>query len=291
MLLQRTILDQIQRLDPEKDDHRILFLSWSHDFVWDSRKALEFALFRTYAVPSIGKLLDSTGEFTRRTQKRYDDTDLLIAEFLESGYDSDRGRRAIRRMNQLHHRFDISNDDYLYVLSTFVLEPIRWMERFGWRPYTDHERLAGFHFFKQVGRRMNIHGIPATLEEFQRFNLQYEREHFRYTEESRRVGEATRDLFLGWFLPKQLHGYGAPAVHALMDSPLLRAFGFPEPPSWLRQVVMGAMKTRARLLRLMPERKRPHLTTQAPHPTYPHGYQIEQLGPEGVPPPTSEKKP
>lgn len=80
MLFKRTILDQIQRLDPEKDDHRILFLSWTHDFFWDSRKALEFALFRTYAVPSIGKLLDSTGEFTRRAQKRYDDTDLLIDE-------------------------------------------------------------------------------------------------------------------------------------------------------------------------------------------------------------------
>ena len=291
MLFKRTVLPQIQRLDPEKDDHRILFLSWTHDFSWDSRKALEFALFRTYAVPSIGKLLDATGEFTRRTQRRYDDTDLLIAEFLESGYDGERGRRAIRRMNQIHHRFSISNDDYLYVLSTFILEPIRWMERFGWRPYTEHERLAGFHFFKQVGRRMNIHDLPASLEDCERFNIQYEREHFRYTDESRRVGVATRDMMLGWYLPRGLVGLGAPAVHALMDEPLLHAFGFPLPPPWLRGVMTGALKTRARLLRLWPERKRPHLTTQQPHRSYPEGYQIENLGPPGPPASTGSAEP
>jgi hypothetical protein len=35
------------------------------------------------------------------------------------------------RINQMHGRFSISNDDFLYVLSTFVYEPIRWNERLG----------------------------------------------------------------------------------------------------------------------------------------------------------------
>jgi len=39
-------------------------------------------------------------------------------------------------MNQLHGRFDIANEDFLYVLSTFIFEPIRWNTRFGWRPAT-----------------------------------------------------------------------------------------------------------------------------------------------------------
>lgn len=279
MFFKRTVLDQIQRLDPERDDQRIVFLSWTHDFPWDSIKALEMALVRTYAVPSIGKLLDETGEFTRRTQRRYDDTALLIAEFLESGYDGERGRRALRRINQLHHRYTISNEDFLYVLSTFVFEPVRWIARFGWRPYSEHERLAGYHFFKQVGRRMNIRDIPGSYEAFERFNVEFEREHFRYTEASRRVGEATRDMFLGWYLPRALHARCAPAVHALMDPPLLDAFGFPAPPPWLRRVMEGALRTRARLLRLVPERKRPSLSTQKPYRSYPKGYELEALGP------------
>jgi hypothetical protein len=49
-------------------------------------------------VPSIAQLFASTGEFTDRALKRYDDTDLLISTFAENGYDSAVGRAAIRRM-------------------------------------------------------------------------------------------------------------------------------------------------------------------------------------------------
>ena len=35
-----------------------------HDFAWDTERAMEFALFRTYAVPAISGLLARTGEFT-----------------------------------------------------------------------------------------------------------------------------------------------------------------------------------------------------------------------------------
>ena len=41
------------------------------------------------------------------------------------GYDSERGKRALRRLNHLHGRFAIANEDFLNVLSTFIFEPIR----------------------------------------------------------------------------------------------------------------------------------------------------------------------
>ena len=43
-------------------------------------------------------------------------------------------------MNQLHGRFEIANEDFLYVLSTLALEPFRWNERFGWRRANEAER-------------------------------------------------------------------------------------------------------------------------------------------------------
>src|SRR3954466_121882 len=83
------ILDEIRRLNPERDHQRIVFLSPCYEFPFDTTRALEFALFRTYCMPSISALLDGTGEFRFRPQKRYDDTDLNISELMEWGYDSD----------------------------------------------------------------------------------------------------------------------------------------------------------------------------------------------------------
>ena len=272
-------LEEILRLDPLRDHQRIMFLVAAHEFPFDLPRSLEFALFRTFAVPSISRLLARTGEFSRRPQKRYDDTDLLLSTIYEHGYDSEPGRAALRRINQIHRRFDISNDDYLYVLSTFVFEPIRWMKRFGARPMLRQEELAAFHFWREVGKRMNIHGIPQELAELERFNLEYERTHFRFTEANREIGTATRDLFLGWVLPRPLFALGEPVVHALMDDRLLEAFGFPRPNPLLRSAVERALRVRSRLAAWLPARRGPRLRTQLRRPPYPDGYTVSDLGP------------
>jgi hypothetical protein len=273
-----TILEQIRALDPQKDHQRIVFLSTCYEFAFDTTRALEFALYRTYCVPRISELLDRTGEFGRRAQKRYDDTDIIISELMEWGYDSERGRAALRRMNQIHSRFTIANDDYLYVLSTFVFEPIRWNARYGWRPMCEQERLAMFFFWREVGRRMNIKNLPDGYDEFERYSLDYERNRVRYSETNHRVGAATRDLFLSWF-PAPLRPLVRPAIYALMDDALIVAFGFPRPSFLMRGLVRGLMRLRAWFLRRLPPRRHPRLRTEMAHPSYPRGYRIEQLGP------------
>jgi hypothetical protein len=72
--------------------------------------------------------------------------------------------------------------------------------------------------------------------------------------------------------------FARPLAHALMDTPLLNAMGFREPPRLLRRLVTGALRARAHVLRWVPERRRPHLLTRVRRPTYPRGYEIEQLG-------------
>jgi hypothetical protein len=272
------VLERIRLLDPRADASRIVYLSTCFDFPFDTTRALEFALFRTFAVPSIAALLDRTGEFTRRASKRYHDTDLLVSELLEHGYASDRGLRALRRINQLHGRFDIPNDDFLYVLSTFVYEPVRWNARFGWRPLCDQERLGYFHFWREVGRRMNIRDLPDDYDAFERFNRDFERQHFRPTEASRRVGTATREMFVGWF-PLAPAPLVRRAIHALLDDPLREAFGYPGAPAWVRALVPLGLRLRARLLRWLPGRRRPRLRTRMFRELYPCGYAIETVGP------------
>jgi hypothetical protein len=274
------ILNEIRKLDPVKDHERIAFLTTNWEFPWDTTRSLELALFRTFAVAKGTRVLAGTGEFTQRPQKRYDDTVLILAEILDNGYSSERGRAALRRMNQLHGQFNIPNDEFLYVLSTFVLEPIRWNARFGWRPLLEQEKLAAYYYWREVGRRMNIKEIPPDYESLERYNVEYEETHFLFAEPNYHLAKATRDLFLGWFLPKQLWRLGEPFVYAIMDDRLLAAVGFPKPVPWIRKFAEAALKLRARLLRFLPARRRPRLITQQKHPTYPNGYRIEQLGPQ-----------
>ncbi|MGR3594658.1 MAG: oxygenase MpaB family protein [Limimaricola soesokkakensis] len=270
--------DRIPELSPERDFEEIARLLTTCAFAWDIERALEFALFRTYAIPSISGLLDRTGEFGRRAEKRYDDTELLLSEPLENGLDSPRGRAAIGRINEMHGCYRISNEDMLYVLGTFVLEPVRWLERFGRRGMTTPERQAWTNYYRGLGARMGIAGIPADFEAFAAINADYERRYMRFASSNRAVGVATLDLLLGFYLPRPLFRLGRPLALSLMDAPLLEAMGFAPPPGWLRRGVLGAMRLRARILLLLPRRRRPRLVTARFRRGYPQGYEIAELG-------------
>jgi hypothetical protein len=232
-------LDEIERLDPVRDCRRIVFIDTFIEFPFDTTRALELAFFKTFAVPSIAEILDSTGEFVQRGQKRYDDTDILISAFSEDGWDGDVGKRAIRRLNQIHGRFPIANDDYVYVLSALVLEPLRYNERFGWRRKTETERRAQFEFWKEIGRRMAIRDIPATLEEIDEYNRDYERTRYARTDAGVRLAEAQRDVFLAWlpWVPKAL---GARAISALLEPHVVDALGLVRPTQAERRATEAA---------------------------------------------------
>jgi hypothetical protein len=274
------VLGEIEQLDPTRDFERISFLSTNFDFPWDVDQSLNLAFFKTYAAPSISSLLERTGEFSARGQKRYDDTRLILAQMLDHGLDSEPGRAAQRSMNRMHGRFEIANEDYLYVLSALVLEPLRWNGRFGWRPYSPNERLAHLHFWSAIGRRMAIRHIPETLEEMERFSLGYERRTFRYAESNRAVADATLGVFLRWY-PRPFRPLVGIFVRSLLDGAVLDAFHYRRPSRWSRRLVFGALRLRAALIRGLPRRRRPHLITEGRSRSYPSGYRIAELGVAG----------
>ncbi|BCY07137.1 oxygenase MpaB family protein [Actinoplanes sp. L3-i22] len=273
--------DRIAGLDPERDHLEIYQLSAGREFPWDYTRALELALFRTYCVPSISALLAATGEFRDRPQKRYDDTALLMAEIAAHGYDSPRGREALRVVNRAHGRFTISDDDMRYVLSTFVFEPIAWLDRFGWRPPHEHERLAAFHYYREVGKRMGIPGIPAGYAAFARFKQDYEDRHFVFSATNQRVGEYTVGLFAAWF-PAFLRPAVRLAVRGMLDEPMLRAFGFPAAPRWVGAAGELGLRVRALTLRWFGRPRRTSVlgvsSKNRTYPGYPAGYRPADLG-------------
>ena len=271
------VLEEIQSLDPERDFARISYLSICYDFPADVTGALDLALLKGSCVPSISGLQASTGEFVHRTQKRYDDTLLILAELLESGYDSERGRAAQRRMNRMHHRFPIANDDYLYILSTSVVEPIRFNARFGWRPYTENEKRAYFNLWVAIGYRMGIKAIPPTLAALERYHDEFERERFVFSPANHANAVAMIDLFSGWY-PAPVRPLVRAGIRALLADDVLDALGLPRPSARARRLTESLLDLRAGLQRLAPRRTRPFLHTRRPHPSYPDGYRIEELG-------------
>lgn len=276
-------LGQIRRMDPEKEASEIYRLTSAYEFPWDFTRALELALYRTYAVPSIGRLLAETAELTDRTQKRYDDTALLLDAIVEHGFDGEEGRTAIRRINDMHRSYDISNEDMRYVLCTFVVMPKRWIEAYGWRRLSRHEIVASTVHYRTLGQRMGIKDIPETYEEFEACLDSYEEAHFGWDVGARRVSDATLELMASWY-PRPLAPLLRTSTLALLDEPLLRAFRYEIPGAVTRALVRRAVRARGRLVRLMPPRRAPHFARQNWEiKGYPDGYRVAELGTCPVP--------
>ncbi len=276
---------KIAELDPETDFEEISRIISYYEFPWDVQQSLSFALFRTYAVPSIGRLLYDTDQFTGDTQKRHDDTALVLESVLDEGMESQKGRSAVRRMNQMHGSYDISNDDMRYVLATFVVIPQRWIRDYGWRKGVEAEKIAAVRYYQRLGRLMGIKDIPADFAEFEELLDTYEDEHFAYDDKSRAVADATLNLLVS-FYPRIFAKGTNLFSRALMDDHLLKAFGYKKPPRPVVWLSRASLRMRGRIVRFMPPRRKPlHAVDLKRIKSYPGGYIIERLGtfPESMP--------
>ena len=271
---------EIASLDARRDCQRIVHLLTNYEFPFDIQRSTEIALFHTYGSRSVSRLLDRTGEFRKRGQKRYDDTRLLIAQFMECGWDVAAGRRSLEQMNHIHSFFRIPNEDYLFVLWTFIDFPIQWMDHFGWRAFTAHEREAWFHYWSEIGRRMGLHDIPEDKPAFDAFIHAYEAKELVPSDASHRVAQATMDIMAGW-LPRPLRAVVKPISLSLVPPRLLPAIQFAPPPAWVGSVTRAALTLRKHVKRYVSLERYPSPIEGSLNRTYPgNAYRIEGLGPE-----------
>ena len=141
-------------------------------------------------------------------------------------------------MNYLHSRYikagKISNDDMLYTLSLFVLEPIRWTARYEWRTVTDFERCAMCVYWKDMGEAMKISydTLPSAgqgwrdgfhwLEEVEAWSLAYEAQNMVPADTNATLGCGTFDVAL-FNVPSALRPFSFTIAHMLLEPRLRKA--------------------------------------------------------------------
>ncbi|KAI9668616.1 MAG: hypothetical protein M1831_001055 [Alyxoria varia] len=248
-------------------------------------------------------LLVATGELSNEStaSQRGSDTGVLIMEFALNKPSSERARTAISRMNYLHSRYQkagkISNDDMLYTLSLFALEPVRWIDAHEWRQLTDLERCAFGTFWKSVGDAMGIsfERLPSShcgwwdgmhwLEEARVWSEAYEKAETVPNELNRKLAAAYLNV-LHVNVPKFLVPVVREVVSVLFGARLQQAVMLPDPSNltiWAVNTVFSIRKLVLRHLSLPrpeflrveyisarpdPVTKRIHTTEYAGHPWY-----------------------
>ncbi|KAF7721049.1 hypothetical protein EC973_005514 [Apophysomyces ossiformis] len=277
------------------------------------RQALEIALFKTYSVPTISRLLLSTRELVINTSRRAEDTELILSEIIEAyaRIQNEKHRNpsldeqeafaqysrpveSARRLNELHGKYNILNDDYLYTLALFIMEPIRWINQYEYRQLDQREINAYFRVWYDVGVGMGIKDIPETVEKLEAFMKNYERTSVVYHPANWKVAEATVKHLLTR-LPTFMGPIARKLIPCSLEPHVIDAFRLDRPAWLLKKLFDGTLYLRAFIIRHLFLPRKYYLIRTSFYatkngkylpvfclykPEYPEGYEISSLGPE-----------
>ncbi|WP_027660653.1 oxygenase MpaB family protein [Salinispora fenicalii] len=148
-------LHRIRSLDPDDDHLTIYQIMLRYEFPWDMKLGLNLAFNRSFSIPEIAAVHAATGELTKRTQQRIDDTGLLMYEIVLNGFEQPRGRDALRRFYlELGRRMGITDipDSYQAVEAWFD-----GYDRAQLRPNDDAAAI------ERATRMLMLNRLPAAL--------------------------------------------------------------------------------------------------------------------------------
>lgn len=250
-----------------------------HDFGADFTIGFVLAYFRSFAVPRIALVLHGSGEITSRPAKRSTDTGIVIYEIIANGFDSERGRHMVSLLRRVHQGAEGSNDDYLYVLLSLLIVPMRWTERHGWRVVEAAERRAAHRFFLELGQRMGLQNIPADYEHAAAFFDGYEASNVAASAAGAALTNSAMPAFTNK-LPRPARRWDRALLGALIgDDRVSTALGLPEPHRALPRIIRLGLRIRnlaaTRAVRPAGPSFRPGVATTV----YPGGYDLSDVGP------------
>lgn len=248
-----------------------------HDLSAEAFAGFQLAFLRPFAVPHLANILASTGSMQRDADHRAYQTGLMVYEVIDGRLETSRARRVIAAINRAHHGLPASNEDFAYVLDSFIVVVTRHMDRMGWRTTTEAERSATCKFYCRLAELMNIADPPASFDHaVERFD-RYEAAHVRPSSTTRELGAATLSI-LRERLPRAVRPFAPRLFSAQLGAPrVAEALGLPSVTGPVRDFVRAASAVQGRL------QARRHVTEpffvpgQAAGRTYPDGYTLDEL--------------
>ncbi|KIW06506.1 uncharacterized protein PV09_02939 [Verruconis gallopava] len=232
--------------------HEIAKLHMLDEQVFLSLLSTQWALIKTYSIARGTRLLVKTRQIgsLKCVGRRAEDTGVFLAELIAGDMDEIRWMEALSKVNWLHSRYknQISKGEMLSTLAFFIIEPIKFINAYGWRPLTKMEEVSRFVFWKEIGLRMGMDNIPDTLEELVKWKEEYEQKEQKFSPDNVICTKNTMDLFLR-NLPKPLHGFMLGFAQSLMEPRCRRALGWPDPPAWIEWLVHNGLWFRGVLIR------------------------------------------
>lgn len=249
---------RIEALDPDTDAEEMARLTFEvlHGDPPAVHAGYLLGFCRQMAVPHIAEVVyqGGGGKNLRDVGRRTEDTLALFGAFLHHGHSSPEGRAAIARMERVHARFAITEEQKLYTLATLVFEAERIGRHLGVEVLSPAQREASWRFWRGVAAQMPLAGLPASGEELLGWMVDYERREWRHSEAGRAVVECFfKDWSERWF-PGATRRLSRRILLALMEPGLRAALRLPEPGVWVERAVRAGMRLYVPLALLRPLR-------------------------------------
>ncbi|KAL4252141.1 ER-bound oxygenase mpaB/B' [Abortiporus biennis] len=299
-LLRYRIIERLESAPGFKDNcfdsmtplqaQRIFKLSFFYECPTALTLGFVVALVKVWAIPSMSFILTRSGkkDLTHILSRRFMDTGILLAtcimtplsgpgsgEEIEEGYSAEkevdpRGAIALARINWLHRKYKIAQEDYQYTLSLLIIEPIDFTNRFGWRKLSPMEQQAMFVFWKEIGRRMNIStDIWGSVEELRTWKEAYERINMVYSKSCASMMQAGISHFSKDFYGHKL--FTEYYLGTLIGARARQATGLSTPPWMASYLIHGVLLVAALFtchVSLPRSKPAPWVTTEDPRPDY-----------------------
>ncbi|WP_423921577.1 oxygenase MpaB family protein [Frigoribacterium sp. 2-23] len=251
----------------------------------DFRLGFKLAYFSNFASPAIAAPLDASGQIASEPMRRAKDTSIVVYEIVTNGFDSERGRRMVDLLRRVHRGVPGSRDDYLYVLETLFVAPLRLVRRTAPRSLDAHELAQAAAFFGRLGAELGLDGVPATLAEAERFCTAYEAAHAEPSAAGARLMASTLGALVE-SAPRRVRPavtlVARLGVSALFDDPVMsRALGLPVLPRFVRRAVAAGVRLRRRaaVRRAARGSAGVEFTSGEASRVYPGGYALDDIGP------------
>ncbi|KAI8625618.1 hypothetical protein F5Y19DRAFT_449589 [Xylariaceae sp. FL1651] len=234
-----------------------------HEFSMVFSAATAFVFFKSYGIPSIAKLVAGAAHRSSSTshvvsQKPKLDSSVILANLM--------GRpgapemiAAIDRINHIHSYYrpsgKMSDNDLLYTLSLYVLEVIRWVDKYEWRPLTRKERCALATLWKSLGEKLRIpyNNLPSHqsgfknalhwLQELEEWGQTYEERNMKRSPDALLVAHKHLDTWLQ-NVPTSVKPVARSMIAVIIDPELRLAMDINNPSAASKFIVHAIIHTR-----------------------------------------------